>query len=244
MSIISKIFRWPSSISEWIIPLGFAFYIFVDLFYLIFIDFDPFSASHEVALIEWLIRVFRDVALTTAVATMIIVGIRDIRKSGYTLKGLIYSAVGVFIIVSCLFMSVVGYQTFKKIAPHRTPDTIRDIIVSRINSTNDSINTKSKISKFYAGILFYEDGVQSNYITESGNIELYIPTNKELEQREALLKSRELSKWGMRSFYLSIYFWIAVLIMSSLLGFILPVPQTCKRSSNQGIQADAAEPRR
>ncbi len=244
MSVIRKYFKSPASNSAWAIILGFTLYVLMDLIYINFFNFDPFTAHPRFATIEWFARLVRDTALTIAVATMIISGIRNIRKNGYTLKRLLFPAMGIFMSLLFLCMSILGYQTFKRLDFHRTSDVIRNQIESSLKSPDISDGKKSFLSKYRASMLFYEDGVRSSYITESGKVELYIPTDKEMKQREDKLKWESLNKRINRSLYLSIYFWLVIISMSLFLGVLLPIRKDNKIPPNKCIQTDAAVPRR
>lgn len=203
--------------------MGFLIYFIADLAHGKF-KFDPLNLSPKVALIEWLLRALRDWGLTAAIATMIIAGIRLIRKEGLTFKRLILPAIGICIAGSCLWVSYYGYQTFVTIPDlHRTPDEFRKKLEVNINSGTLSPEKKAKRSKFYAYMRFQEDGVQINYFTPEGKEEQYNPTEKERKERDDILKTQRLIKWMTRSLYLSIYFWVVVIAVSLGAGLLTPV---------------------
>lgn len=213
----------PKNKSEWIILLGFLISFVADLAHDKF-KFDPMNLTPKAALFEWLLRAVRDWALTAAIATMIIAGLRLIRKEGLTFRRLILPVVGACIAGGCLWVSFYGYQTFISIPElHRTPDTIREKMENNINSGTLSPEKKAKRSKFYAYMKFQEDGVQIKYFTPEGKEELYNSTEKEKKEREDLIKTQKLIKWMTRSLYLSIYFWVVVIVGSLVVGILTPV---------------------
>ncbi len=203
--------------------MGFLIYFIADLALGRF-KFDLLNLTPQVAFIEWLLRALRDLGLTAAIATMIIAGIRLIRKEGLTFKRLILPAVGICIAGGWLLISFYGYQAFVTLPDlHRTPDTIRKKMETNINSGTLSPEKKAKRSKFYAYLRFQEDGVQINYFTPDGKEELYNPTEKEKKVRNDLLKTQRLIKWMTRSLYLSIFFWVVVIAVSLAVGLLTPV---------------------
>jgi len=213
----------PKNKSGWIIFSGFLLSFLADVVHDNY-SFDPINATPRVALIEWLIRVVRDWALTAAIATMIIAGLRLIRKEGLTLKRLIMPTIGICIASGCLSVSFYGYHTFSTIPDlHRTPDAIRRKIEANINSGTLNSEQKAKRSKFYAYMRFQEDGVQTKYFAPDGKEELYNPTEKEKKERDDLIKTQKLIKWMSRSLYLSIYFWVVVIVVSLAVGLLTPI---------------------
>jgi len=213
----------PKNNTEWIILLGFLISFVSDLAHDQF-KFDPMNLTPKAALFEWLLRAVRDWALTAAIATMIIVGLRLVRKEGLTLRRLILPVVGACIATGCLWVSFYGYRTFVTLPElHRTSDEIRRNIEDHIKAGNLSLEKKAKRSKFYAYMRFREDGVQINYFTSEGKQELYNPTEEEKKEREDLLKTQKLIKWMTRSLYLSIYFWVVVIVVSLAVGIFTPV---------------------
>ncbi len=213
----------PKNKSEWIILLGFLIYFIADLVHGKF-KFDLVNLTPKVAFLEWLLRALRDWGLTAAIATMIIAGLRLIRKEGFTFKRLILPAIGVCIAGGCLWVSFYGYQTFITLPDlYKTPDTIRKKMETNISSEALSPEKRAKRSKIYAYMRFQEDGVQVNYFTPDGKEELYNPTEKEKKERDELLKTQKLIKWMTRSLYLSIYFWVVVIAVSLAMGLLTPI---------------------
>lgn len=213
----------PKNKSGWIIFSGFLLSFLADVAHDNY-SFDPINATPRVALIEWLIRVVRDWALTAAIATMVIAGLRIIREEGLTLKRLIMPFVGICIASGCLWVSFYGYQTFSTLPDlHRTPEAIRRKLEANINSGTIGPEQKAKRSKFYAYMRFQEDGVQTKYFAPDGKEELYNPTEKEKYDRYDPIKTQKLLKWMARSLYLSIYFWVVVIVVSLAVGLLTPV---------------------
>lgn len=213
----------PKNKSEWIIVLGFLIYFIGDVVHGRY-KFDLLNLSPKVAFIEWLLRALRDWGLTAAIATMIIAGLRLVRKEGFTFKRLISPILGIFIAGGCLWVSFYGYKTCVTISDlHRTPDEISKKMEADINSGALSPERKAKRSKIYAYMRFQEDGTQINYFTPKGKVELYIPTEKEKNERDDFLKTEKLIKWVTRSFYLSFVFWVVVIFVSLAVGLLTPV---------------------
>ena len=229
----------PKSKSEWIILSGFLLSFLAGVVHGNY-PFDPMNATPKVALIEWLIRVVRDLALTAALATMIITGIRLIRKEGFTLKRMLLPTLGFAIAGGYLCVSLIMYQGFTVFQDlTKTPNIPRNKIESTISEKNLPPDKKSKISKFYASLRFSEDGDLINYYTPDGKSELYKPTEKEKQERDDRVKTNKLIKWMTRSLYLSIYFWAVVIAVCLLLGFFTPIK---KKPPNNGVDTDVAHP--
>ncbi|WP_136524541.1 hypothetical protein [Geomonas ferrireducens] len=213
----------PKNKSEWIILLGFLTYFITDLAHGRY-KFDLENLTTKVALIEWMLRALRDFGLTIAIATMIIAGLRLIRKEGFTFKRLILPALGICIAGGCFLISYQGYQTFIKLpALSGTTVETRNKMEANIKSGTLSQENKAKRSKMYAYIRFQEDGVQINYFSPDGKEEQYKPTEKEKKEREDILKAQQLINWMTRSLYLSFYFWIVVIAVSLTAGLLTPV---------------------
>jgi len=229
----------PKNKSEWIILSGFLLSFIADVVHSNY-SFDPMNATPRVALIEWLIRVVRDWALTAALATMIIAGIRLIRKDGFTLKRLLFPVIGFVIAGGCLWVSLFGYQRFSALQEmDRTRNISRNKFETTINLKNLPPDKKSKTSKFIAYMRFHEDGVLVNYFTPDGKVELYTPTEKEKKERDEFLKTNKLINWMTRSLYISVYFWVVVIVVSFALGFLTPVK---RKTPNNGVDSDATNP--
>lgn len=169
--------QWPKIKSKWVILSGFLLYVVADFVHGT-LQIDLLNLTPDVAKVEWLIRVARDWALAVAIATMIITGIRRVRRDGFTLKRLILPALGICIATSWLWISYYGYRTFLTVpAMPNTPDAVRRKIEAHIKSQKDP-EIKAKRSKFYAYMRFHEDGVLITYITPDGKVVPYSPTEK------------------------------------------------------------------
>lgn len=213
----------PKTKSEWIVLLGFLVYFIADLAHDRF-KFDLMNLTPKAALIEWMLRALRDWGLTAAIATMIIAGLRLIRKEGLTLKRMILPTVGVCIAGGWLCMSFYSYQKMMTVPDlHRTPDEVRKKMEANIHSGTLSLENKAKRSKFYAYLRFQEDGIQINYFTPDGKEELYNPTELEIKERNDLLKAHTIFKRAVRSVYLSMFFWVVVIVVSLGVGLLTPV---------------------
>jgi hypothetical protein len=106
---------------------------------------------------------------------------------------------------------------------------------------NITLQLKSELSRIHAQIVFGEYGNRSKYISSDGTMVLYEPTSQEIKSQEESLKVKTLTINLKKISYISIYYWLTVLFLSLLCGFLIPIK---KITPNQGIQADAAAPHR
>lgn len=215
-----------SNTQKRIITYSFVIFLISKLLEQAFNNIDISAATNSELFINALIRTFSHFSLAVGLSGMLILGIRDIRKTGFSIKSISIPTFAIILILFFNFLSFHSYRPleksirFIKSKPYYTE--LLSSLESSLERQDLPSNDKTFISKEYARIKYQQSGLVIDYISSNGNLKTYKPTEEEVYQRDAMIKSEvkaiiwnQLAKktlWG------STIFWALLIIVSILIG--------------------------
>ncbi|GLI38364.1 hypothetical protein GHYDROH2_18650 [Geobacter hydrogenophilus] len=219
--------NWVRQKSEWVIFAGFAMIIIAAVAE----GFLPKLPDKIVTLSDW--RKFQELKHTwqylvvgqiswsgnvVFAMSLVIIGLRLLRKKLRKLFAILYLVAGLGI---CAFYLVTLYftMTFNYTIPKPNAELLRQ----NIESHNYDVKLKSKLSKMYARDKYTYEGKTVEYFTETGDKLLYQPTKEDQEFREQDVLVNEIWRENRKRSRPNFYCWIAITMISLLLGIFTPV---------------------
>jgi hypothetical protein len=173
-----------------------------------------------------LIGTFSHFSLAVGLSGMLIIGIRNIKGTGFSIKSISIPTFAILIILFTISLSFYSYDPLKKSINFIKSKPYYSELLSSFESSIDrqdlSANSKNFISKEYARLKYQQSGLIIDYITQTGIVKTYKPDEKEVLQRNAMLKSEvEVVLWDQlakRALWGSIIFWSLLTIVSIFIG--------------------------
>ena len=197
-------------------------------------DIDISVATSVELFINALIRTFNHYSLAVGLSGLLILGIRNVRNSGITIRSVLMPSIGFFLI---LFFAVLHFSSFPVL--QRSSQLLESIPyygdnlskLEKIMASEDvKPDTKASISKIYAQTRYRYEGLIIDFFTTEGTVETYKPTEKEVAERNDMLKSEvEAIVWNnlaRRSMWGTLIFWTLLVIFSILIGIFSSVGET------------------
>jgi hypothetical protein len=222
---IKKAFELPKSKSEWVITVCWIIHLVIEIGLDIFYDIDPYAASDSELFYLWLFHQIRDASLVIALSCMIIIGIRSIRRDGFTLKRAVLPMIAVLLCVLITGISIYGHKALSRV--HQTLFDISGHHKERLKEISDnedlSLSMRSKASLMYAKQIWQETGENVEYISSDGNEILYEPSKEEIETKKTMNKSKEFIFEGIKGMKRAYIFWPIFLVANIIIGFLTPI---------------------
>jgi len=218
-------FELPKSKSQWVIAVCCIIYVVLELYLNEFFDVDLLTASDRALFRFWLLRVIRDVSLAIALSGILILGIRSLRRDGFTIKRFVLPAVAVLL---CLFFT--GISIFGHISTSRIQrilfdinDSYKEHLREWLDVKDLSLTKRSEISLKYAIEVWKESGEAIKYISNDGKEIVYEPSLKEIEESKKMDKANQLIVRGLKGMKRAYIFWPIVALASVAIGFFTPI---------------------
>jgi hypothetical protein len=169
------------------------------------------------------------------VISLISTGIRQIRNKWTSFKGIAMTIIGVCF---CLY-HLLSIQAYTKIGKtlDELPRPNFEIMKSQLNNEKLPLKTKVKLSKMYAHDKFFHEGIIVEYLSDSGEMNRYVPTKEDLEFRKVQSDAREIWAYNNKRLPIVFRWWVAVAVTSLLLGVLTPIRMT---APNQGSDHERA----
>jgi hypothetical protein len=214
-------------------------YIIVTFSHSIFYSSDFFNLSDQEALRAWILRITAFISLSLAIGAIILFGIRELRKTGFSKKKLLLPLIGIFL---CLFSACAGWGVNRLVGDlsfvlfEVSDCNITDLDQSLAMGEID-METYSKGTFLIAQNRFLEDGSIIEYTMPNGEVVPYEPNEDTLQVYEEMHQVKRFLGSLQKSSYWNIYHWTAVAMISIILGFVTPI----KKGSNQDqvLEVDA-----
>lgn len=192
------------------------------------LDFETTNAGHKFiaqsnSIQNTLISLLGLSGIYLLVISLISTGIRLLRNKWLNLKGIAMTMIGLLI---CLY-NLLSIQAHMKIG--KGLDNISrpnyEIIKFRLEQEklNLPLKARSKFTKMYASDKYIHEGKIVSYLSESGEIKSYEPTNKEIKTRNSINNAREIWDYNNKTLPILLNMWIAVSIVSLVLGAFTPI---------------------
>jgi len=195
------------------------------------------GSTYTLALIIWAIGSLRDVSLWIMLATMVIFGIRDVRKNGHDIKRFLNPVLGVSVLLLGIFVFSFYYMkrdSFIDNLQMKVPDGVAARLDSMMKKEDVTMEVKARASRLYAKMKYEEDGSMIYHLLPDGKSVVFNPTAEEKEFRRELLKTRAMWEDLDNAMSRAIVIWPMVLIFSLLLGFLTPVKKVAVVQQERG----------
>ena len=212
-------------------------YLVMDFCHIIFYSSDFFNLSVQQAWWAWILRITGFASLSLAIGAIILFGIRELRRTGFSIKKLLVPIVG---IVFCLFSVYLGWSV------NRLGNLSELLEVSDCNITNldqllaigeIDMGTYSEATFLKAENCFMRDGSIIEYTMPDGQVVTYEPNEQTLQLYKEMHQMKQLFGDIEKSFHWNIYHWTAIAMFSIILGFVTPIRKESNRE--QTLEADA-----
>lgn len=213
--------KLPKSKSQWFVVVGCFVFITIDIYTDYFFTFDPMIATDAQFFNHWLLRAIRDVSLTIFLSGITILGIRSLRRNGFSIRRFILPAFAVLFFLFLTVLSLFGHIEISHIqrnlldAPHRFKENLKKCL----DSKDLSLSQRSKFSLMYARQIWTETGENIEYVTSDGKKRIYEPSLEEIESKKKIRRANEVMTWSLKRLKRAYIFWPVVAIISVAIGF-------------------------
>ena len=209
-----------------ILIYSFVIFLITKLLEQAYNNYDISAATNSELFINALIRTFNHFSLAVGLSGMLILGIRNIRKTGFSIKSI---SIPVFVIILILYSISLSFYSYRPLEKSihfiKSEPYYAELLISLESSLERkdlSTDSKAKLSKEYARLKYQQSGLIIDYFTQTGIVKTYKPNEKEVHQRDAMLKLEvEAILWDQlakRALWGSIIFWTLLTITSSFIG--------------------------
>jgi hypothetical protein len=150
--------------------------------------------------------------------SLVIIGLRLLRKKLQKLMAILFLVAGLGI---CAFYLTTLYFTMT--FDYTIPKPNIELLRQNIESHNYDAKLKSKLSKMYAKDKYTYEGKTVGYLSETGEKILYQPSKDDISFREQDVLVKEIWSENRKQSRPNFYCWIAITMISLLLGIFTPV---------------------
>lgn len=182
---------------------------------------DPYQLLNNVVTLEWFTRFIRDTGLTFGLVGMVFLGLRSLRKEGFSYKMLLVLSGGLCCMLGVSVFSFVysskADELYKSIAK---PTFSVERFQSKINDESIPIEDRVLYSKTLAQMRYSEEGVVVEMLNLDGTTSVYSPSEEDVKMREdSIMADQALSQLGERFWRNGVY-WAVMSVVGLLLGFL------------------------
>lgn len=193
---------------------------------LYFKDLDLFNLNSIQANIEWVLRLIRDMSVIFAVSLSIIISYVNFSIQDNKKKPAIYLSLSILLCVSLSAFTVYMHNEYKKspfLSQHAilSDSELIEKYDKLITSKKESLPERIRLSHTAASNFYIDTGKIFNVIKDSGEKGLYVPTQKDKNERIKLLHAKKVFAHAMDSFKYASIIWIAVIFVSLFIAVIL-----------------------
>lgn len=150
--------------------------------------------------------------------SFVIIGLRLLRKKLQKIMAVLFLVAGLGICAVTL-TKLYFTMTFDYTIPKPNIELLRQ----NIESHNYDVKLKSKLSKMYARDKYAYEGKTVEYLSEAGGKILYQPSKEDIAFSEQDVLVKEIWSENRKRSRPNFYCWIAITIISLLLGIFTPV---------------------
>ena len=209
-----------------ILIYSFVIFLITKLLELAYNNVDILAATDFELFIRALIRTFNHFSLAVGLSGMLVLGFRNIRRTGFSIRSLLMPTFALILILFFISFSVYSYRPLEKSIQFIKSKPYYSELLSSLESSLErkhlSADRKAHTSKEYARLKYQQSGLIVDYFTIDGTVVSYKPTEEEVYQRDAMLRSEvETIFWNhlaRRTLWGSIIFWTLLIIVSILIG--------------------------
>ena len=212
-------------------------YLVMVFCHVIFYSSDFFNLSEQQAWWAWILRITGFASLSLAIGAIILFGIRELRRTGFSIKKLLVPIVG---IVFCI-VSVYEGWSINRLGNLSEVFEVSDCNISNLNQRlaigEIDMETYSKATFLKAENCFFKDGSIIEYTMPDGQVVPYEPNEQTLQLYKEMHQMKHFLVGLEKSFHWGIYHWTAIAMFSIILGFVTPIRKESNRE--QTLEADA-----
>ena len=215
----------------------FLVYFVVSFCHDIFYSSDFLNLSEQQAWRAWILRITGFGSLSLAIGAIILFGIRELRRNGFSIKKLLVPIVGIGF---CMFSVYLGWSVhssgnlseFLDIGDFNIPNLDQRLATGEID-----MGPYSKATLLKAENCFMKDGSITEYTMLDGQIVPYEPNEQMLQLYKEMHQIKHFLGSLEKSFHWNVYHWTSIAMISIILGFVTPI----RKESNQDqmLEADA-----
>jgi len=215
----------PSSLSDWLVLSGFVSY----LLWILVRGLVPVEVLDPATFDSPVWRLGNSLGVTglvVAAATLIIDGIRSMRRVGLSWKAATAATTGLLVCLTFATGGVVMSRALGNLAETFTKsrDTSHLASLSKVLSRQDlPLEKRAIVSKIYAAERYRQDGVLVDYITSDGTSARFEPSALDIRLRRLESVVPPLLAKSASHLRMAPGLWIVVALSSVALGLISPV---------------------
>jgi hypothetical protein len=220
--------------SQWMIIICCIIYVVTEIYLNECFNVDLLTASKESLLYFWLLRLIRDLSLAIVLSSLIILGVRSLRRNGFTIKRLILPLLAFLLCFLITYVTIYGQMRLSQIqnALFDPPDK-KEKLEIWLDNKELTLSQRSKISLIYARQIWKETGKTIVYITNDGKERLYEPSIEEIEGKKMMTKTIVLTAWELKGMKRAFILWPIIAFASVAIGFFTPIKRT-----NQTVESN------
>lgn len=180
---------------------SFTIFLMTELLKHAYTDIDFSAATNQELLISSLIRVFNHYSLAVGLSGMLILGIRNTRKAGYSIKSILMPSISFLLILFFCYLSASPYHILdKSIQFIKEKPYYAELLSTMENSVKREAyqaDSEGFVRREIARLKYQQTGLITDYLTPEGFIKTYNPTVKEVTDRNEFLKlEAEVTFWN------------------------------------------------
>jgi len=174
--------------------------------------------------LEWILSVLVVLGLSLSMGSVILVGIRRLRKEGVTAKILFLTVSGILVCILSVFLQW---------RIHKSADSLFNILEIQDFNTQKldqllasgkiDMETYSKTSLIIAQNRFFKDGSITEYTSPDGHRVLYEPNEGDQQTYMEMHQMRDYIRGWSTGTHLGVYYWSAIALFSTVMGFVTPI---------------------
>lgn len=204
----------PKTFSEWVITCGFTVYLAAQLLLHFLPSIDPLRPAWT----PWIVYEIGNLAFIVAVTVMIASGIGRIGQDGPLWRNASTLIIGIVIALALISIGFCGYYIVSTIPVPNDKSLYTS--AEKLQQPDLNPEKRSQWSELYAQMVYLEKGKIVSYITPGGARVLYKPTSDDQDVRSKRVKGEEYLKLAKSTALRTGFTWLAVLVLSPVLGFI------------------------
>lgn len=152
--------------------------------------------THATAILEGILTLSGNIILAITISLSICATLRWNKDQRLSKKKIISGSLLIVVALTLAglsFWTSTQFKDFDKIVDENQISNIKQKFIDKIDKT-DNLEKKSKLSKFYAQIIYENEGKVIEYLTPEGRKAFYIPTDDAKQQRDIVLFTRTFRK--------------------------------------------------
>jgi len=185
---------------------------------------EKLGADEKFHLQKYLTDLLNSFGYLLLIVSLIITGIRTMRKKWPSYKGIAMTVIG---LCMCA-IPLLSIQMYKKIGKNldELPKPNFEMMKSKLDKGDLPLKSKIFLSKMYAHDKYLYEGVIVDYLSDSDVMTRYVPTKEDIELKKLKTETKEIWDYNNKRLHKVFWEWIAVIVIILLLGVLTPIQKT------------------